>query len=91
MTWNVVSTTDSSRWLSCSDGMTFTADPETAGALEDPATHQIPIHPGGPLKTGLTTPADLFVAAWRIIPDPVATGDYPTLPAWPTLGGLLVY
>ncbi|OZF05240.1 hypothetical protein CH302_01045 [Rhodococcus sp. 15-2388-1-1a] len=91
MTWQMKSSTDPDRWLDSPSGIEFTADPQTTTELGDLAEHEVPAHPGGPMKVGVTTDVDLLVAAERIIPNPVVTGDVPQAETWPTLDGLLVY
>lgn len=89
MTWKITSRIDNSRWLECSDGLEFTADPLTAGALFDLPSYEYMLTPTGPTQRGITTPSHLFGAAWQLIPAPIAEGDTPPYPTIPSIPGLI--
>ncbi|MDV8022011.1 hypothetical protein [Rhodococcus sp. IEGM 1330] len=83
MSWSIRSRTNPERWLESTGGIDFTADPITTAALGDISTVMVSDWPGGPRRAGIDTPVRLGTAAWELIPDPEARGDYPTMKRWP--------
>lgn len=84
MTWRVVSRVDPERWLESTGGVEFTADFDTTVALADLVSYSYELTPTGPTQVGVTTPSELFGAAWGLIPSPRALGNYPDYPPYPS-------
>ena len=92
MTWTVTSRKDTSRWLECSAGIEYTADPVTTFELGDPASFEFPLTPTGPTVRGVQTPSELYAAAVHLIPAAQWSGELPDYPdVGANLPGIVYY